>query len=87
MAYTVKLKPAALRDLQALPPDVQHRIRPKIDALADNPRPRGCEKLEGEDDLYRIRAGEYRVLYQIQGRVLLVLVIRIGHRREVYRDR
>ena len=51
MAHVVKLKPAALRDFQALPPDTQRRIRPKIDTLADNPRPRGCEKLGGEEDL------------------------------------
>ena len=53
--------------------------------LADNPRPRGVEKLEGRENRYRIRVGDYRVIYEIHDEVLLVLVVRIGHRREVYR--
>jgi len=57
----------------------------KIDALADNPRPSGAEKLKGAKDLWRIRSGNYRIIYTIQDEALLVLVIRIGHRREVYR--
>ena len=53
--------------------------------LVENPRPQGCVKLTGEESLYRIRVGEYRIIYQIQDAVLLVLIISIGHRREVYR--
>jgi mRNA interferase RelE/StbE len=55
-----------------------------ISSLQSNPRPAGCKKLAGNADYYRIRVGDYRVLYEIRDRVLLVLVIKVGHRREVY---
>jgi mRNA interferase RelE/StbE len=83
--YRVELRPAALRDLRKLEPSIRGRIGVAIDQLARNPRPVGVEKLQGQDSRYRIRVGEYRVLYEIEDRVLLVLVIRIGHRRDVYR--
>jgi mRNA interferase RelE/StbE len=57
----------------------------KIDALATNPRPRGVGKLAGEDGILRVRIGEFRILYRIEDAALLVLIIRVGHRREVYR--
>ena len=53
--------------------------------LANDPRPPGCDKLAGVENLYRIRVGDYRVVYQIRDEMLLVLVVKIGHRREVYR--
>ena len=53
--------------------------------MAENPFPSGITKLEGEDGLYRLRVGDYRVLYQVQGKVLVVLIVGVGHRREVYR--
>ena len=87
MAYAVVLKPAARRDLRKLPDDVRRRIASRIDALAGDPRPSGAEDLRGEPDLYRVRVGEYRILYQIESKALVVLVVRIGHRREVYRGR
>ena len=83
--YRIEFAPRAERDLLALPEANARRLVPRIDALAPNPRPRGAKKLAGEDDLYRLRVGDYRVLYQIRDRVLLVLVIAVGHRREVYR--
>ena len=61
------------------------RLRTRIDSLADNPRPPDTKKLSGAEELYRIRVGDYRVLYAIQDKVLLVLVVKVGHRREVYR--
>lgn len=85
MAYRIEVKPSAARVLTKLPRPAQRRIARKIDALAKDPRPRGAEKLRGADDLYRVRAGDYRVIYRIRDDVLLVLVVRIGHRREVYR--
>jgi len=69
----------------ALPQDVRQRIDARIQSLADNPRPPGVEKLGGEERLYRVRVGDYRVVYSIEDDVLLVLVVRIGHRGEVYR--
>lgn len=85
MDYSVELTPRARRDLKALPTDVRLRLRPHIDALAENPRPHGVKKLAGEDGLYRIRVGMHRILYQVQDRILLVLVVKIAHRREAYR--
>ena len=85
MAYRVELTGRAARDLRGLPRDEQKRIARKIDALAGDPRPHGYKKLEGSDDLYRIRVGNYRVIYSVEDEVLVVLVIRIGDRRDVYR--
>ena len=87
MAYTVQVQTTAARELAALPRSAQARVRAKIDALAGDPRPPGCAKMAGEDDLYRIRVGDYRVIYAVHDDVLLVIVVRIGHRREVYRRR
>lgn len=84
MPYTIELKPAAVRDLRKLSKGLQKRIAAKIDELADNPRPPGVEKLSGEHDYYRLRAGDYRIIYEVKEDVLLVLIIRIGHRREIY---
>jgi len=86
MPYTVSLKPRAEKYLAGIR-DVRLfcRLRDAIDALADNPHPAGSLKLQGADDLYRIRIGDYRVIYQIQDEVLIVLVVEIGHRRDVYR--
>ena len=86
MAYRVELKPSAAKALARLPRRDQRRVARKIDALAENPRPNAARKLSGADALYRVRAGDYRILYQVQDDVLLVLVVRIGHRRDVYRN-
>lgn len=85
MAYAVVLKPAAVRDLRKLPEDVRRRVAGRIDALSGDPRPSGAETLQGERNLYRIRVGDYRVIYQVENKELVVLVVHIGHRREVYR--
>ena len=83
--YKVHLAPRAERALLSFEVRTQRRLARKIDALANDPRPRGVKKLKGEDDLYRLRVGDYRVIYQVQDRVLLVLVLGIGHRRDIYR--
>ena len=85
MAYAVEFSPSAEREFRKLAREIQMRLRPRIDALADDPRPAGAKKLKGADDLWRIRAGDYRIVYQIRDRILLVLVVRVAHRREVYR--
>ena len=85
MAYAVILKPAALRDLRKLPEDARRRIAVTIDSLAGEPRPTGVEKLQGEAELYRVRVGDYRIVYQVESKAPVVVVVRIGHRREVYR--
>jgi mRNA interferase RelE/StbE len=78
------IKPSAARELEALPRKDRQRLVTRLHQLSTHPRPPGCEKLSGHD-LFRIRQGNDRVLYSIQDEMLLVLVIRIGHRREVDR--
>ena len=84
--YTVYVAPAADRDLKKLPDAVQRRIVSAIETLADDPRPPGTKKLAGQElNLWRIRVGDYRIVYQIQDERLIVLVVRIGHRGDIYR--
>jgi mRNA interferase RelE/StbE len=85
VAYAIQFKPVALRQLEKLPHDVQKRIAGRIEALQDAPLHSGCAKLSGELNTWRLRVGNYRVIYQVHARVLLVLVLNVGHRREVYR--
>lgn len=85
MSYTIEFSRKAERQFKDLPKSIQVKLAPKINALADNPRPRGAKKLEGEDELYRIRVGDYRVIYQVQDKALIVLVVKIGDRKEIYR--
>lgn len=86
MAYAVVLKPAAVRDLRKLPEDIRRRVAARIDDLAGDPRPVGSEALHGAADLYRVRVGDYRIVYQVESKALVVLVVHVGHRREVYRQ-
>lgn len=85
LSYRILFTRRAERDLNALPASDQVRIGRRIDALASNPRPRGAKKLSGSEDFYRVRSGVYRVVYRIEDRVITVTVIRIGHRRDIYR--
>ena len=85
MAYRVDIESGARRSLRKLPSVVQRRIVEAACRLADNPRPPGCIKLQAEENAWRIRVGDYRIIYEIHDTVLLVLVIRIDHRRNVYR--
>jgi mRNA interferase RelE/StbE len=85
VAYRVELRPAALRDLKSLPREVLDRVSEKIDSLPENPRPPGVEKLSGSEDSYRVRVGDYRILYRIVDEALLVLVVAVRHRKEAYR--
>lgn len=87
MRYRVVFNAHAARAFRKLPQAVKERLRPAIDALADNPRPFGVEKMSGVKDTYRIRVGGYRVLYEIQRQRLVVLVVEIGPRGDVYRRR
>jgi mRNA interferase RelE/StbE len=86
MAYEIRLKPSVARALGRLPADIRSRVGARLDALAGTPRPPGCEKLSGADDLYRIRVGDYRVVYQLTDDIRQLLVVAIGHRRDVYRN-
>jgi mRNA interferase RelE/StbE len=83
--YAVFFKPSADKSLRRLPREIQRRIVIAVNDLQDDPRPAGSMKMQGTDELWRIRVGDYRVIYTIQDKKLLVLVLRIGHRRDVYR--
>jgi len=84
-AYKVEFAPAADRQLRAFDKSIQRQLIRRIEKLAHDPRPHGVEKLTGEEDLYRVRSGDYRVLYTIQDKELIVLVVKIADRKEVYR--
>ena len=83
--YKLVLKPSAVKEIEAVPrkKDRQQIIK-RIGMLADNPRPPGCTKLSGYDR-YRIRQGPYRIVYGIEDDELVVLVVKVGHRKDVYR--
>jgi mRNA interferase RelE/StbE len=83
--YRNEIKPSAAKALAALTPTIRRRIDQAILALAHDPRPRGAEPVRGIPGVLRIREGDYRILYTVHDDHLIVLVIRIGHRREVYR--
>lgn len=86
--YSIDLLPTAARDLGQLPRPISRRVTRAIDPLADDPRPPGCEKLRaGAGDEYRIRVGDYRILYKVDDDTRVVLIVRVRHRREVYRRR
>ncbi len=84
MTYTVEFTRKANKALLKLPSEVQQRLVRAAEELEEDPRPHGTKKLKGEDDLYRIRVGDYRILYTIEDDKLIVLVVRVGHRKDVY---
>ena len=85
-SYRVLIKSSAAREIEAVDQKKdRQRIVAGIRSLGDDPRPTGCEKLAGEGDRYRIRVGRYRVIYSVRDPELLVVVVRVGHRRDVYR--
>jgi len=85
MAYAVEFSPGAEREFRKLAREIQLSLRPRIDALANDPRPAGAKMLKGHDGLWRVRTGDYRIVYEIRNQILVVLVVRVAHRREVYR--
>ncbi len=85
MTYQIEFSRQAARQFRNLPSQIQQRLKSRIDSLAAMPRPHGSEKLSGADQLYRIRVGDYRIVYAVEDNRLFVLVVKVGHRREVYR--
>lgn len=83
-SYSILIKRSAAREIDALPAKDRRRVVAKIESLAHNPRPPGCEKLSGEEK-YRLRQGDYRILYEIVDSDLIVTVVKVGNRRDVYR--
>jgi mRNA interferase RelE/StbE len=85
--YTVRISPAADRELRKLDRPIQERIFARLDELQNEPRPKGVEKLAGSSEpRYRVRAGNYRIIYRVDDQVLTVLVLKVGDRKEVYRN-
>jgi mRNA interferase RelE/StbE len=85
MAYRIEITPAAERQLKALSKTLQKRMVEQFLDLEIIPRPPGVEKLKGSEDQYRLRVGDYRIIYQIQDQALIILVVKIGHRKDIYR--
>ena len=85
MAYRVLLRRSALRELEALHQPIRRRVVRAIDALADDPRPPGAKLLSGPDRSWRIRVGDYRILYRINDDSVVVVIVRVRHRKDAYR--
>lgn len=85
MSHSIEILPAAARQLRKLPPEGRRRIQAAIELLAETPRPPGAKKLTGRVE-WRVRTGDYRVLYRIDDGRLVIVVVQAGHRREIYRE-
>lgn len=85
MTYSIEIKQSAQKELAKLPANMADKIIKQVRALADDPRPNGCKKLVGTDYTYRIRINDYRVVYSIFDQQLVIQVIKIGHRKDIYR--
>jgi len=84
--YSVRLKASAAKEIESIEPrKVRKQIVDRIGRLANDPKPRGCEKLSAHFNRYRIRQGAYRIVYSIEDTELIVFVVKVGHRRDVYR--
>lgn len=84
MTYRVEFTPAAVRQLRKLDGPARRRVQAAIELIAEEPRPKGAKRLAGGDAKWRVRTGDYRIVYEIEDGVLLVLVVAVGHRREIY---
>jgi len=81
--YKIEIKRSAIKEIKKLPSKDLKKILAKISSLADNPRPKGCVKLSA-DEKYRIRIGVYRILYEIKDKLLVIIVVKVAHRKDVY---
>ena len=84
-SYKLLIKPSAAKEIESAPKKDRPRIIKRIQDLSSDPRPPGCEKLSGHDDKYRVRQGTYRIVYSNSDAGLVVCVVKVGHRKEVYR--
>jgi mRNA interferase RelE/StbE len=83
--YEIEISRTAEKQLKGLPKNDQRRLVKSIMALGDDPRPRGSRKLSGYDDVFRVRVGRYRVLYSVDDEHIIVIILKIGYRRDAYR--
>ena len=84
-SYRLEIKRSAARELGDLPAKDRGRVIARIQALAEDPRPPGAERLSGQER-YRVRQGDYRILYEVHDQVLMIVVVKLGNRRDVYRQ-
>ena len=84
-SYRLLIKPSAAKEIESSPKKDHLRIVKRIQDLSTDPRPPGCEKLSGHDDKYRVRQGTYRIVYTISDVGLVICVVKVGHRKDVYR--
>jgi len=84
MAYTIKFRPAVEKDLRTLPKKDLLRIKKKIETLAENLPDPATTKMKGNNPFHKIRAGDYRIIYEIHDGALVILVVKIGHRKDIY---
>ena len=82
--YNIEIKKSAAKEIGKLPKQELKRVVEKIKLLAEDPRPEGCKKLSG-DEKYRLRIGNYRILYRIEDDLLIIYVVKVGHRKEIYK--
>lgn len=87
MKYGIKILPSAVKELASLPIKIQKRFASRIDGLAENQFPANAKLLKGSEDTYRLRVGGSRAIYRVMKKYVLVLVIKIGHRKDIYRKR
>lgn len=84
MTYSVRIAPAAERQLRKFDPQVRRRVQAAIDLLATNPRPPKATQLVGGAGEWRVRTGDYRIVYEVHDDQIVVLILRVGHRRDIY---
>lgn len=84
MTYRIEVLPAAVREIRKLPPDAKRRVQAVIELLSENPRPPAATKLTARPE-WRVRTGDYRVLYRIEDDILTIVILLAGHRRDVYK--
>jgi len=83
--YEIYILPRVYKTLKRLPKEYLHRILERIQRLSQEPRPQGCKKLRGREDVYRMRVGDYRILYRVRDGERRVVILNIGHRKDIYR--
>jgi mRNA interferase RelE/StbE len=86
LSYRIVFKKSAAKSLTKIPKTDQKRIAEKIDSLAEGPPNQDTTKMKGNNPFHRVRVGDYRIIYEIQNEVLIILIVKIGHRRDIYRN-
>jgi mRNA interferase RelE/StbE len=86
LSYLIEVKRSAAKELRKIPKADQKRIADKIDSLAQNPPNPTATKMKGNNPFHKVRVGDYRIIYEIQEEVLIILVVKIGHRKDVYKS-